>query len=43
MNISPLQVFNIKPDAAGNILYRNEKLKNYSSLLIVVADKDSVT
>jgi len=43
MKISPLQVFNIKPDAAGNILYRNEKLKNYSSLLIVVADKDSVT
>lgn len=41
MKIQPLQVFNIKPSENGDIIYRNEKLRNYSNLLIVVADKES--
>ena len=42
MKIQPLQVFNIKPNANGDIIYRNEKLQHYSNLLIVVADKESI-
>jgi hypothetical protein len=42
MKIQPLQVFNIKPSENGDVLYRNEKLKNYSNILIIVADKESV-
>lgn len=42
MKIQPLQVFNIKPSESGDIIYRNDKLRNYSNLLIIVADKDSV-
>jgi hypothetical protein len=43
MKIQPLQVFNIKPTDKGDVIYQNDKLKNYSNILIVVADKESVT
>lgn len=42
MKIQPLQVFNIKPNEKGEIIYRNDKLGNYSNVLVIVSDKDSV-
>ena len=42
MKVQPLQVFNIKPNQNGDIIYRNDKLQHYSNLLIVVADRESV-
>jgi hypothetical protein len=42
MKIQPLQVFNLKPNEQGEVIYRNDTLRNYSNLLIVVADKESV-
>lgn len=37
-----MQVFNIKPNENGEILYRNDRLKNFSNILVVVSDKESV-
>lgn len=42
LKLQPLQVFNLKPDEKGEIIYKNSKLGSYSNLLIVVADSDSV-
>jgi len=38
---APIQVFKLKPNANGEVVYENSKLSQYNTLTILVIDKDS--
>jgi len=38
---APIQAFNLKPNANGEVVYENSKLGDYNTLTILVIDKDS--
>ena len=39
---APLQILNLKPDKDGLIIYKNDRLRNYAQLVVVVVDEGSV-
>jgi len=39
---APIQAFNLKPNANGEVVYENSKLGEYNTLTILVIDQDSV-